>query len=117
MAAPSPRNTAGATHTCGVVVNNPPSINAPANPITTVFENAAPFNVQLTGTDDNNAFTWSATAGSGVQNVVVSSGQGTGSVTYTVTLTSNFTGTATFTATLSDGVNAAVNQAVNITVN
>jgi len=114
---PVPRNSSSAAHPCGVVVNNPPSITPPANPITTVFQNAAPFNVQLTGTDDNNAFTWSATAGSGVQNVVVSGGQTTGSVTYTVTLVANFTGTATFTATLSDGVNAAVNQAVNITVN
>ncbi|HEY2323188.1 MAG TPA: DNA/RNA non-specific endonuclease [Thermoanaerobaculia bacterium] len=114
---PVPRNSGSTKHPCGVVVNNPPVINAPANPIATVFQNAAPFSVGLTGTDDNNVFTWGATAGNGVQNVVVSSGQGTGSVAYTVTLVNNFTGTATFTATLSDGVNATVNQTVNITVN
>src|SRR5438045_2341571 len=112
----SPRNSASATNTC-TVTNNPPSINAPANPITAVLQNAAPFNVSLTGSDDNNAFTWGATAGTGVSSVVVNSGQGTASITYTVTLVNNFTGTATFTASLSDGVNAAVTQPVNITVN
>ncbi|HEY2094256.1 MAG TPA: DNA/RNA non-specific endonuclease [Thermoanaerobaculia bacterium] len=117
VAAPAPRNTASPVHPCGVVVNNPPVINAPANPITTVLQNAAPFNVTVTGSDDNNVLNWSATAGTGVSSVVVAGGQGTTSVTYTVTLVSNYTGTATFTATLSDNVNAAVNQAVNITVN
>ena len=116
IAAPSPRNTATALHTCNIA-NNPPVINTPANPITTVLQNAAPFNVSLSGSDDNNALSWGATAGSGVQSVVVASGQGTNNVTYTVTLVNNFHGTATFTATLSDGVNPAVNQAVNITVN
>ncbi|HEX3581609.1 MAG TPA: DNA/RNA non-specific endonuclease [Thermoanaerobaculia bacterium] len=116
IAAPSPRNTATALHTCNLS-NNPPVINAPANPITTVLQNAAPFNVGLTGSDDNNALNWSATPGSGVSSVVVSAGQGTNSVTYTVTLVTNYTGTATFTAWLSDGVNQPVNQAVNITVN
>ncbi|HMC72593.1 MAG TPA: DNA/RNA non-specific endonuclease, partial [Mycobacteriales bacterium] len=108
--------SATALHTC-TITNNAPVINAPANPITTVLQNAAPFNITLTGSDDNNVLSWSATAGSGVSSVIVASGQGTNSVTYTVTLVNNYTGTATFTASLSDGVNPAVNQAVNITVN
>ena len=99
-----------------LVVNNPPSINAPANPIATVAQDAAPFAVGLTGSDDNNVFNWSATAGTGVSNVAVTAGQGTSSVTYTVTLTPGFSGTATFTARLSDNVNAVVTQAVNIAV-
>jgi endonuclease G len=117
VSGPVPRNSSSPHHPCGVVVNNPPVINPPANPIATVLQNAAPFNVTLSGSDDNNAFTWGASAGSGVQNVVVSGGQGTANVTYTVTLVNNFTGPATFTATLSDGANPTVNQAVNITVN
>ena len=116
IGSPAPRNSATAANPC-TVTNNPPVINAPANPITSVLQNAAPFNVSLTGSDDNNAFTWGATAGTGVSSVVVNSGQGTSSISYTVTLVNNYTGTATFTASLSDGVNAAVTQAVNITVN
>ncbi|HEX8173323.1 MAG TPA: DNA/RNA non-specific endonuclease [Thermoanaerobaculia bacterium] len=99
-----------------LVVNNPPSIVAPANPITTVTENAAPFTVSLSGSDDNGVYNWSASAGSGVSAVVVSGGQGTSSATYTVTLQSGYNGTASFTATLSDGVNASVSRGVNITV-
>lgn len=114
--APNPRNTASATHTCSIT-NNPPVINPPANPAATVLQNAAPFNVSLTGSDDNNVLSWSATAGAGVSNVVVASGQGTNNISYTVTLVNNYTGTATFTATLTDNVNTPVNQAVNITVN
>jgi DNA/RNA endonuclease G (NUC1) len=116
VATAAPRNTSSATNTC-TVTNNSPSINAPANPITAVLQNAAPFNVSLTGSDDNNAFNWGATAGTGVASVVVNGGQGTSSISYTVTLVNNFTGTATFTASLSDGVNAAVTQPVNIKVN
>jgi endonuclease G len=100
----------------GTVVNNPPFINAPANPITTVAQDAAPFTVGLSGTDDNNVFNWSAAAGTGISSVVVSGGQGTANVTYTVTLQSGFSGTATFTASLTDNVNAPVTRAVNIAV-
>ncbi len=114
--APTPRNTATALSPCPSG-NNPPAINAPANPIATVLQNAAPFNVSLTGSDDNNIFNWSATAGSGVQSVTVASGQGTANVSYTVTLVNNYTGTATFTASLSDNVNAPVTRTVNIQVN
>jgi DNA/RNA endonuclease G (NUC1) len=113
---------AAATQPVNIQVNNPsgnnaPTINAPANPITTVNQDAAPFAVGLTGNDDLGAYTWSATPGTGVSSVTVTGGQGTSSVTYTVTLTAGFSGTATFTASLTDGVNPAVNQAVNITVN
>jgi DNA/RNA endonuclease G (NUC1) len=100
-----------------VVPNNPPAINAPANPIATVTEGAAPFGVSLSGSDDNNVFNWSATAGTGIASVVVSAGQGTANVTYTVTLQAGFDGAATFTARLSDNLNPTVTQAVNITVN
>ncbi len=99
-----------------LVVNNAPQIFAPANPIATVAQDAAPFTVQVFGSDDNGVFNWSATTGSGVASAVVSAGQGTNAATYTVTLTSGFSGTATFTARLSDNFNAAVTQAVNITV-
>ena len=116
IGAPNPRNSATpATPPC-TIVNNPPVINAPANPIAAVLSNAAPFNVSLSGSDDNNIFAWSATPGLGVSTVTVASGQGTANITYTVTLVSNFTGTATFTATLTDNVNTPVNQTVNITV-
>jgi DNA/RNA endonuclease G (NUC1) len=115
-AAANPRNSSSPANTC-TVTNNPPSINTPANPITSVTQGAAPFTVTVTGSDDNNVFNWSATAGTGVQSVSVSGGQGTSSVTYLVTLQSNFSGTAKFTATLSDNVNTAVNQTVNVTVN
>src|SRR6185295_8815582 len=96
--------------------NNAPTITPPANPITTVAQDAAPFTVGLTGSDDGGIYNWSATPGTGVSTVVVSAGQGTANVTYTVTLQAGYSGTATFTATLSDNVNPPVNQAVNITV-
>src|SRR3954471_12840500 len=99
------------------VGNTAPSITPPANPIATVTRDAAPFTVNLTGSDDGGIFNWSATPGTGIASVTVTGGQGTSTVTYTVTLTAGFTGTATFTATLTDNVNAPVNQAVNITVN
>jgi beta-lactamase superfamily II metal-dependent hydrolase/fibronectin type 3 domain-containing protein/DNA/RNA endonuclease YhcR with UshA esterase domain len=113
-AAAAPRNSASATNSC--VTNAAPSITPPADPIIAVAENAAPFGVNLSGSDDNNVFNWSATPGTGVQSVSVSNGQGTSAVTYTVTLTSGFSGTASFTATLSDNVNTAVNQTVHINV-
>jgi len=99
-----------------VAPNNPPSINAPANPIATVNQDAAPFTVSLSGSDDNNVFNWSAVAGTGISSAVVSAGQGTANVTYTVTLQSGFSGSATFTARLSDNLNPIVTQPVNITV-
>jgi DNA/RNA endonuclease G (NUC1)/fibronectin type 3 domain-containing protein len=111
----SPRTAASPANVCGPI-NFPPGINPPANPITTVLENAAPFTVNLSGTDDGNIYTWAATPGAGVASVNVTAGQGTNSVTYTVTLQTNFYGTATFTASLSDGFNLPVTQAVNITV-
>ena len=115
-----PRNSASpANTTCTVVVppsNNAPAITAPANPIATVNQDAAPFTVALTGSDDGGVYVWSAAAGSGVSNVTVSGGQGTANATFTVTLQGGFSGTASFTARLSDNVNAIVNQAVNITV-
>jgi DNA/RNA endonuclease G (NUC1) len=116
-AAATPRNTTTATHSC-VVANNPPTITAPANPIASILQNAAPFTVSLTGSDDNSVYNWSATAGTGVQNVSVSGGQGTATATFTVTLVNNFSGTASFTASLSDNVNSpATTRLVNITVN
>lgn len=111
---PPPTPTPSATPT--PTPNNPPVITTPANPIVTVAQDAAPFSVGLTGSDDNNAFSWSATAGSGVSSVSVTGGQGTPNATYTVALTPGFSGTATFTAELSDGVNGTVSKAVNITV-
>jgi len=112
--APTPRNTASATHSCS---NNAPTITPPANPIATVTQNAAPFPVNVSGSDDGGVYNWSATPGTGVANVSVTGGQGTNTVTYTVTLTAGFTGTASFTASLSDNVNGPATQAVNITVN
>jgi DNA/RNA endonuclease G (NUC1) len=97
--------------------NQAPIITAPANPIATVTQDAAPFNVTLNGSDDNSVYSWSATAGSGVASVNVTAGQSTSSVTYTVALQSGFTGTATFTASLSDNVNSSVSRTVNIQVN
>jgi len=114
--APTPRNTASAFNVCPGG-NLPPVINAPANPIATVNQNAAPFTVSLSGSDDNNLFLWSATAGAGISSVVVTGGQGTANVTYTVTLQAGFNGPATFTASLSDSVNPPTTQAVNIQVN
>jgi len=115
-AAAAPRNTASPTHSCGAPVNNPPAITPPANPITTVAQDAAPFTVNLTGSDDGGIYNWSATPGTGVSNVSVTGGQGTPTATFTVTLTAGFNGTATFTASLTDNVNAPVTQLVNITV-
>ncbi|HWW62971.1 MAG TPA: DNA/RNA non-specific endonuclease, partial [Thermoanaerobaculia bacterium] len=99
-----------------LVVNNPPAITLPADPITTVAQDAAPFTVSLNGSDDNGIYNWSATTGSGVSSAVVTAGQGTANATYTVTLQAGYSGTATFTASLSDGVNAAATRAVNISV-
>jgi DNA/RNA endonuclease G (NUC1)/fibronectin type 3 domain-containing protein len=113
-AAPTPRNTASPTHSCS---NNAPTITPPANPIATVTMNAAPFPVNVSGSDDGGVYNWSATPGTGVASVTVTGGQGTNTVTYTVTLTAGFTGTATFTASLTDNVNGPATQAVNVTVN
>jgi endonuclease G len=100
-----------------VVADAPPTITAPANPAATVNQNAAPFNVSLTGNDDGGVYNWSATPGAGVSSVAVSAGQGSANVTYTVTLQTGFNGTATFTASLSDNFNPAATRAVNIQVN
>ncbi|HEY0143965.1 MAG TPA: DNA/RNA non-specific endonuclease [Thermoanaerobaculia bacterium] len=110
-----PRTASAPANVCGSS-NAAPSINAPANPAATVNQDAAPFTVSLSGSDDNSVFVWSATAGSGVANVVVSAGQGSGNVTYSVTLAAGFSGTASFTASLSDNVNAATTRTVNIAV-
>lgn len=110
-----PRNAASSPHTCGVA-NLAPSINAPANPIATVAQDAAPFTVALTGADDGGVYVWSATAGSGVASVNVTGGQGTPNVTYTVALQAGFSGQASFTASVSDTVNAATTRTVNIAV-
>ena len=99
-----------------VGVDNAPVITAPANPITTVEHDAAPFTVSLTGSDDGGVYNWSATSGAGVASVNVTAGQSTPTVTYTVLLQAGFTGAATFTASLSDTVNPTVNQLVNIAV-
>jgi len=114
---PSPRNSGAPGVSCGALSNNPPSINAPANPAATVLENAAPFGVNITGNDDGGVYNWSATPGNGITSVNVTSGQGTSSVTFTVTLATNFTGTASFTAALTDNVNLPVSRTVNIQVN
>ncbi|HEX9985676.1 MAG TPA: DNA/RNA non-specific endonuclease [Thermoanaerobaculia bacterium] len=97
-------------------VNAAPSIANPANPIATVAQNAAPFTVSLTGTDDGGVYNWSAFTGTGVSSVVVTNGQGTNAVTYTVTLNAGFNGTASFTAFLSDNFNPATSRTVNIGV-
>src|SRR3954451_817552 len=115
-AAAAPRNTASPTHSCFAASNNPPTITPPANPIATVAQNAAPFTVNLTGSDDGGIYNWTATPGTGVASVNATSGATSATVTYTVTLTAGFSGTATFTATLSDNVNSPVNQTVNINV-
>jgi DNA/RNA endonuclease G (NUC1)/fibronectin type 3 domain-containing protein len=112
----APRNGASPANPCGGTVNTPPAITAPANPITSVLPDAAPFTVSLTGTDDGSVFNWSATPGTGVSAVSVTGGQGTANATFTVTLAAAFIGTATFTASLSDTVNTAVTQVVNISV-
>ena len=105
------------TASCGVVANNAPSIDGPADPIATVGQDAAPFTVSLSGADDGGIYNWSATGGTGIQSVTVTGGQGTANVEYTVTLIGGFNGTAAFTASLSDNVNAAATQIVHITVN
>jgi DNA/RNA endonuclease G (NUC1)/fibronectin type 3 domain-containing protein len=114
---PNPRNSGTPGVSCGALSNNPPSINAPANPAATVTQNAAPFGVNVSGNDDGGVYNWSATSGTGITSVNVSSGQGTSGVTYSVTLQTNFTGTASFTATLSDNINLPVSRTVNIQVN
>jgi DNA/RNA endonuclease G (NUC1)/fibronectin type 3 domain-containing protein len=111
----NPRNSGTATNNCSIV-NNPPSVTAPADPIASVAQDAAPFTVNLTGSDDGGVYVWSATAGTGISNVAVSTGQSSANVTYQVTLVAGFNGTATFTATLSDGINPAVNQTVHVQV-
>lgn len=117
IGAPAPRNSATPPTPPCTITNNPPSINPVGNPITTALQNAPPFTVNVSGTDDNSVFNWSATPGTGVSTVVASSGQGTSTVTYTVTLAANYVGTATFTASLSDNVNPAVTRQINIQVN
>ncbi|MEO8217047.1 MAG: DNA/RNA non-specific endonuclease [Acidobacteriota bacterium] len=112
---PTPRNSASPLNSCAVV-NAPPTISAPADPAASVSTNDPPFTVSLSGTDDGGVYDWSATAGTGISAVVVTSGQGTANVTYTVTLQSGFSGIATFTASLSDGVNPPASRAVNIQV-
>ncbi len=97
-------------------VDNPPLIVPPADPITTVNQNAAPFTVNVTGTDDHNAYQWSASSGTGIDSVTIAAGQGTATVSYNVTVRSGFSGTATFTTSLSDGVNPLVSITVRIAV-
>jgi len=100
----------------GATPNNPPSIINPPNPATTVAQDAAPFTVAISGSDDNSIYQWSATAGIGVTTVAVGGGQGSANVTFTVSLQAGFSGTASITATLSDGVNTPANRVVNISV-
>jgi uncharacterized protein len=114
--APSPRNSASPTNPCSSGGNNPPTINAPADPIATVERDSPPFTVSLTGNDDGGVYNWSATAGAGIASVEVTDGQDAPTATFTVLLSANYTGTATFTASLSDNVNAPRTQTVNITV-
>ncbi len=115
VATPTPRNTFTAPHVCDTS-NQPPVIIAPADPITTVSQNPPNFTVTLSGTDDHDVFTWSASSGSGIASAAVTAGQGTANVTYTISIIPNFSGTATFTARLSDSVNPQVSRAVNIAV-
>jgi DNA/RNA endonuclease G, NUC1 len=113
---PAATRTVNISVTRDVNINHPPTITAPANPAATVIMNGGPLNINLTGNDDNNLYTWSATPGAGVTSAIVTAGQGTAAVTYNVTIQAGFLGTATFTALLSDGVNPATAQAVNIGV-
>jgi endonuclease G len=115
VGASSPRNGATPARACGVA-NNPPTVDTPPSPAATVDQDAATFNLGLTGGDDGGVYNWGATAGGGVASVVVNAGQGTPNVIYAVTLRPDFSGTATFTASLSDGVNPAATRAVNIAV-
>ena len=112
--APAPRNTK-TTHVCQVF-NTPAAIAAPSDPIAWASQNAAPLDVHLSGNDDDDIYTWSATPGAGVESVSITAGQGTGAITYTVLPVTGFRGTATFTASLSDGVNPADTQPVHIEV-
>ncbi len=114
--APTPRNTASPTNPCTSGGNNPPTINAPVNPITTVEQDSLPFTVSLTGNDDGGVYNWTATEETGIASVSVTAGQDAPTATFTVLLSSGFTGTASFTASLSDNVNTPVSQTVNITV-
>nr|MDQ3283186.1 DNA/RNA non-specific endonuclease [Acidobacteriota bacterium] len=98
------------------VANNAPAITAFANPMATVAQDAAPFHASFSGSDDNNVFNWSATAGMGISNVAVSGGQGTANATFTVTLQAGFSGTAAFNVVLSDNVNPSVSAPVTFTV-
>ncbi|HEX6178177.1 MAG TPA: lamin tail domain-containing protein, partial [Thermoanaerobaculia bacterium] len=114
-----PRTAGTPTRSCGGVeppANAAPVITAPANPITTVEQDAAPFDVVLRGTDDSNVFNWTATAGTGVSAVAAIGGASTFEVTFRVSIVSGFSGTASFTATLSDGVSSDT-ETVNIAVN
>lgn len=114
--APTPRNTASPTNACSSGGNNPPTINAPANPITTVERDSPSFTVSLSGNDDDGIYNWSATPGTGIASVSVSAGQDTPTATFSVLLSAGFTGTASFTASLSDNVNTPRTQTVNISV-
>jgi DNA/RNA endonuclease G (NUC1) len=111
----APRTAATAPNICGPA-NYAPVITTPANPIATVAENASPFTVNVSGTDEGGIYNWSATPGNGVASVTITAGQGTSTVTYSVTLQTNYYGTATFTALLSDNYNPTASQAVNISV-
>lgn len=97
------------------VANAAPAITPFANPVLTVAQDAAPFTVNLSGTDDNNIYNWSATAGTGVANVSVSN-SATANATFSITLQPGFSGTASFTAALSDNVNPNTTANVTITV-
>lgn len=112
----SPVNATVTIQVNPIIVDNPPTITPPLNPITTVAQDAPAFTVGLFGADDNNIFNWSASAGAGVSGVSVTGGQGTSSATFTVSLQSGYSGTASFTASLSDGFNGPATQVVNITV-
>ena len=109
-----PRNSQTTAIVCSG--NQSPTITPPANPITTVVQNAPPFSVSLSGTDDGSVYNWSGQPGTGIASLSVLGAANTASVSYSVTVQSGFSGTAFFTATLSDGVNPSVNQRVNIQV-
>jgi endonuclease G len=111
-----PRTMGSTAVACDVIADLPPAITAPANPIATVNQDAAPFTVSLTGTDDGGIYNWSASAGTGISSVNVTGGQGSANATFTVTLAGGFSGTASFTAFLTDNVNAAATRTVNIAV-
>ncbi len=111
---PAPRNAASALASC--VGNAPPSINVPT---TTVLQGAAPFNIILTGLDDNNIYNWTIAATPapiGVSATSVVGASNTASFTVQVTIPAVFSGTASFTVTLSDNVNPPVSKLVTISV-